>query len=246
MRGTYAVLALGAVLASGTLVALNQDHADAACANKNDPKCQTKVQNLQQLAQAGRDRRPEEHRAADEHRPDEHRPDTHRPDEHHPDEHRPEEHRPEEHHPDEHRPDDAGARDHEPPPEGRDRVIITESPAHMLDELNNRISDVVHNINEAEGREREADRKIRESEDDMENARAHREAAEADKRAAAEDRARQVARFVALLEEALHGFRFAPGPGLDDRRDGHRDEHREPERRFPRPHEAPHHPHQVW
>ena len=234
MRGTYAVLALGAVLASGTLVALNQDPADAACANKGDPGCQTQVRNQQQLAQAGRDRRPEEHR------PDEHRPDTHRPDDHHPDEHRPEEHH------DEHRLDDAGARGHEPPPEARDRVIITESPAHMLDELNNRIADVVHNITEAEGREREADRKMREADDDIENARAHRLTAEADKRAAAEDRARQVARFVALLEEALHGFRFMPGPRLDEHRDGHRDEHREPERRFPRPHEAPHRSHQTW
>jgi hypothetical protein len=216
MRGTYAVLALGAVLASGTVVALNQAPADAG---------QTQTQNLQRLAQAGRDRRPEEHH-----------PETHRPDEHHPEEHGPQEHRPDEHRPDEHRPDDAGARDHRPPPEGGDRVIISESPAHMLDDLNSRIADVVHNINEAEGREREADRKIREADDDMENARAHREAAEADKRAAGEDRARQVARFVALLEQALHEFRFISGPRAEERRDERRDEHREPDRGSSRPH----------
>jgi chromosome segregation ATPase len=89
----------------------------------------------------------------------------------------------------------------------------------MLDELNNRIADVVHNITDAEGREREAERKIREADDDMENARAHRQAAESEKRAAAEDRARQVARFVALLEQALHDFRFMAGlrPDMDRR-----------------------------
>jgi len=228
MRGTYAVLALGAVLAAGTLVALNQDPADAACANNGDPGCQTKARNLQQVAQAGRDRRPEEHR------PEEHRPDTHRPDEHHPDEHRPEEHRP----------DDAGARDHERPPEGRDRVFIPpESPTQMLGELSNRISDVVHSIDEAEGRERAAERKMRDAENDMENARVHRLEAEADKRAAAEDRAREIARFLALLEQALHEFRFTPGPRLEEHRDEHRDEHRGPERRFPRPHDTGRHVH---
>ena len=220
-------------MASGTVVALNQAPADAG---------QTQVRNLPQLAQAGRDRRPEEHH------PETHRPDEHHPEEHGPEEHRPDEHRPDEHRPGEHRPDDAGARDHRPPPEGGDRVIISESPAHMLDDLNSRIADVVHNINEAEGREREADRKIREADDDMENARAHREAAQADKRAAGEDRARQVARFVALLEQALHEFRFISGPRLeehrDERRDEHRDGHREPERGRPR--DAPHRPHQGF
>jgi hypothetical protein len=235
MRGTYAVLALGAVFASGILVVSNQDPADAACVNKGDPGCQSGVRNLRQLAQAGRDRRPEEHR------PDEHRPDAHRADEHHPEEHHPEEHRP-----DEHRPDEAGPRDHEPPLEGRDRVVLPESPAHMLDELNSRIADVVHNINEAEGREHEAERRMREADDDMENARARRQAAEADKRAAAEDRERQVARFVGLLEQSLHEFRFMAGPRLDDRRDDHRDEHREPDRRSPRLHEAPHRVHQGF
>jgi hypothetical protein len=238
MRGTYAVLALGAVLASGTLVALNQDPADAACANKGDPGCQTRVRNVQQLAQVGKDQHPEEHR------PEDHRPETHRPDDHHP-----EEHRPEEHHPDEHRPDEAGARDHGPPPEGRD-VVLPERPAHMLDELSNRITNVVHNLTEVEGREREAERKMREADDDMENARAHREAAEADKRAAAEDRERQVARFVALLEQALHDFKFVPGPRSDEHSDAAAaliaQEHREPERRSPRPHEAVRHSHQMW
>lgn len=236
-------MALGAVLASGALVALNQQPADAACVNKSDPGCQTGARNaLQQLAQAGRDRRPEERRA-DEHHPEEHRPDEHRPDV------RPDDRHPEEHRPDEHRPDDARARDHEPPPEERDRVVVVpESPAHMLGDLNDRISDVVHSVTEAEGREREAERKVREADDDMENARVHREAAEADKRAAGEDRARQVARFVALLEQALHDFRSLPGPRSDEHRDEHRDDHREPERRFSRPHEAPHrgHPGGSW
>jgi hypothetical protein len=113
----------------------------------------------------------------------------------------------------------------------------------MLDELNNRIADVVHNINEAEGREHEAERKMREADDDMENARAHRLAAETDKRAAAEDRERQVARFVALLEQALHGFRFLGGPRAEERREL---EHRELDRRSGRPHEPPHRPHQTW
>jgi chromosome segregation ATPase len=125
-------------------------------------------------------------------------------------------------------------------------VIITESPAHMLDELNTRISDVVHSITEAEGREREAERRMREADDDMENARARRQAAEADKRAAAEDRERQVARFVGLLEQSLHEFRFMAGPRFDDHREDRRDEHREPERRPGRPHEAPHRSHQAF
>jgi chromosome segregation ATPase len=114
----------------------------------------------------------------------------------------------------------------------------------MLDELNSRIADVVHNINEAEGREHEAERRMREADDDIENARAHRLAAETDKRAAAEDRERQVARFVALLEQALHGFRFLGGPRAEERREL---EHRELDRRSGRPHEPPHRaPHQTW
>ena len=125
-------------------------------------------------------------------------------------------------------------------------MIITESPAHMLDELNTRISDVVHSITEAEGREREAERKMREADDDMENARARRQAAEADKRAAAEDRERQVARFVGLLEQSLHQFRFMAGPRSDEHRDDRRDEHREPDRRPPHPHEGPHRSHQGF
>lgn len=104
----------------------------------------------------------------------------------------------------------------------------------MLDELNNRIADVVHNITEAEGREHEAERKMREADDDMENARAHRLAAESEKRAAEEDRQRQVARFVALLEQALHEFRFMPGTRSDL-------DHREPDK--PRPHDGFHRPH---
>jgi hypothetical protein len=108
----------------------------------------------------------------------------------------------------------------------------------MLGELSNRISDVVHNIDEAEGRERAAERKMRDADNDMENARAHRLAAEADKRAAAEDRGREVARFLALLEQALHNFRYTPGPRPEEHREEHRDEHRGPDRRFQRPHDA--------
>ena len=82
----------------------------------------------------------------------------------------------------------------------------------MLDELNNRIAEVGKNITDAESREREAERKIHEADDDMDNARARRHAAEEEKRAAAAERERQGARFVALLEQALQGFRSLPGP----------------------------------
>ena len=112
--------------------------------------------------------------------------------------------------------------DHGPP------VVFPPSPAHLLDDLNNRIADVVHNISDAEHREHEADRKIREADDDMDSARGRRDAAEQEKRAAAEERQRQLVRFVELLQEALHEFRPLPPPRPEFER-------REPERRFRRP-----------
>jgi chromosome segregation ATPase len=99
----------------------------------------------------------------------------------------------------------------------------------MLDELNNRISDVVQNIADAERREHDADRKIREADDDMDSARGRRDAAEEEKRAAAEERARQLARFVDLLQEALHELRPLPPPRPPEF------DRREPDRRFHRP-----------
>ena len=110
----------------------------------------------------------------------------------------------------------------------------------MLDDLNSRIADVVHNINEAEGREREADRKIREADDDMDSARGRRDAAEQEKRAAGEERQRQLVRFVELLQEALHEFRPLPLPRPEfERRESER---REPERRLRRSYPMRHSP----
>ena len=77
MRGTFAVLVFSAVLASDLLVALNQDPADAACANKGAPGCPGQVQSVQQLAQAGGERRSE----PEERRPEERRPEERRPEE---------------------------------------------------------------------------------------------------------------------------------------------------------------------
>jgi chromosome segregation ATPase len=85
----------------------------------------------------------------------------------------------------------------------------------VLDDLNNRIADVVHNITDAEHREQEAERKIREADDDMDSARGRRDAAEQERRAAGEERQRQLGRFVELLQAALHEFRPMPFPRPD-------------------------------
>jgi chromosome segregation ATPase len=99
----------------------------------------------------------------------------------------------------------------------------------MLDELNNRIADVVHNISDAERREREAEKNIRDADDDMDSARGRRDAAEQEKRAALEEQQRQLGRFVELLQEALHELRPLPPPRPPEF------DRREPDRRFHRP-----------
>ena len=116
-----------------------------------------------------------------------------------------------------------------PPPDSQERIELAPSPAQMLVELNKRIGDVVNSIAEAERREHDAASKIRDADDDMDSARGRHDAAEQEKHAAAEERQRQLARFVDLLQEALHDLKPAPPPRPPEV------ERREPERRFRRP-----------
>ena len=107
---------------------------------RSAPGCPGQVRSVQQLAQAGSEQRSE-------------------PEEQRPEERRPEERRPEERRPEERRPEEKKPREHEPLAETRERAIPLDRPAHVLDELNNRIAEVAKNITDAESREREAERK---------------------------------------------------------------------------------------
>jgi hypothetical protein len=138
--------------------------------------------------------------------------------------------------PGEHLPPREG-REHLPPSEGQEHLPPPEGQEHLpprqdygpLDELSRRIADVVRNIDDTDRLEHQADGDIRDADDAMDTAKGQRDAAEQKKLGAIEARQRQLARFVDLLQEALHELKPPPPPRPPEV------EHREPDRRFHRP-----------
>jgi hypothetical protein len=129
--------------------------------------------------------------------------------------------------PGEHLPPREG-REHLPPPEGQEHLPPRQDYG-PLDELSRRITDVVRNIDDTQRLEHQADGEISDADDAMDTAKGQRDAAEQKKLGAIEARQRQLARFVDLLQEALHELKPPPPPRPPEV------EHREPDRRFHRP-----------
>jgi hypothetical protein len=102
------------------------------------------------------------------------------------------------------------AKEHELPTELWDKVRSSIPPDRM-EELSNKIADIVHRYAEAGGHARDADKKIFDADEAIDRARSDRITAEGEKRAAEEERDRQLARFIAVLEDTLREFR-PPSP----------------------------------
>jgi hypothetical protein len=104
------------------------------------------------------------------------------------------------------------AREHELPTELWDRVRSLSIPPDKMEELSNKLMDVVHRYSEASGHVHEAEKKIFNAEEAIDRAKSERITGEGEKRAAEEERGRQFARFIWVLEDALHDFRPPPPP----------------------------------
>jgi len=107
--------------------------------------------------------------------------------------------------------DEWRAREHELPTELWDKVRSSVPPEKM-DELSTKIADIVHRYEEAGGHVREAEKKIFDADEAIDRARSEKVRAEGEKRAAEEERGRQFARFIWVLEDAVHEFRPPPRP----------------------------------
>jgi hypothetical protein len=109
-------------------------------------------------------------------------------------------------------PEEQRAREHDLPTDLWDRVRAMAPSQAALEDLNGRIADVIHLYTDAEGKVREATKKIQDADDRIDRAKSEKITAEAEKRAAEEERGREFARFIWLLEDALREFRPPPPP----------------------------------
>ena len=104
------------------------------------------------------------------------------------------------------------AKERELPTELWDRVRTLSIPPDKMEELTNKLMDVVHRYSEASGHVRQAEKKIFDADEVIDRAKSERITGEEEKRAAEEERGRQFARFIWVLEDALHDFRPPPPP----------------------------------
>jgi hypothetical protein len=104
------------------------------------------------------------------------------------------------------------AREHELPLDLWDRVRSLSIPQDKMEELTKQLMDIVHRYSEASGHVHDAEKRIFDADETIDRAKGDRIRGEGEKRAAEEERGRQFARFIWVLEDALHDFRPPPPP----------------------------------